>query len=122
MTPCFLSRSRPWGAYPFRTGAAHHALADRDESRKISPICGRSVPARSYPLLGSATTTGARPITSGAASLTLDMRLATSRGAVNGWSIPATGCRAIWLTGPGDHPEIAMDAQLSQEFTGSMDA
>jgi len=40
---------------------------------------------------------------------------------VNGWSIPATGCRAIWLTGPGDHIEIAIDAQLNQEFTGSMD-
>jgi hypothetical protein len=50
------------------------------------------------------------------ASLTLDMRIAMSRGAVNGWSIPATGCRAIWLSSPGDHPEIAIDARLNQSL------
>ena len=117
MSMSVLSRSRPWSAHPIRRGAAHHALADRDVSRKIRPICGQPVPFCSYPLIGSTTTTPARPMTSGVASLTLDMRIAMSRGAVNGWSIPATGCRAIWLTCPGDHSEIAIDARLNQEFT-----
>src|SRR4051812_21802574 len=122
MSMSVLSQSRSRIAHPIRTGTVHHALTDRDESRKISPICGRPVPLRRYPLIGGSTTTPARPMTSGVASRTLDMKLAMSRGAVNGRSIPATGCRAIWLTGPGDHPEIAVDAQLNQEPAGSKDA
>ena len=56
------------------------------------------------------------------ASLTLDLMIRMSRGAVNGCSIPATWWRAIRLACPGDHSEIAIDAQFSQEVTGWMDA
>jgi hypothetical protein len=41
----FLSRSRPWGVQPIPVGAALHALADRDESRKIHPRLWTAAPS-----------------------------------------------------------------------------